>query len=1154
MKELGGGFMKKFLSLTLCITMVLSVLFAVPIQVSSKEAETAESVLGSIIYETDIIEDNYKPEYKDASGNEYIPENKNSNPNTNDLPSSYDSRDFGCVTNVRDQGSHGYCWSFGSTASIESSMLKKKLTDKSAEDFYISEVGQGYLYMTKSKKTDSIFHYDYYKDEDKGSRGGWPENVAEAMADGLGPYESTLMPYSNVDKDGYSDELRYYSLARLKEYESYPLGYGKNDVLLKERICANGGAALFVRMSGYTEGENLEYLYFDGNDVTGGENHVVEIVGWDDDIDKTVFNPDDEENQPKHNGAWLCKNSWGENYGLDGFFYVSYDSINLEFYTFETESVDTYDNVYQYSAVGSCYIGGSVANVFTSKRDETLEQVCFMNMEPTNGKVKIYRLNEGYNSPVDGVLLDEQSFSYNTTGIHTLDTINNVELKKGDIFSVVVVAQNGMLACSNLYNNTLDIENVGFYSNDGTNFTDILDVDKSKTVSYPFIKAYTKISGQPDKQKLITAIDEYENADTSICMDESLLKKYDDEAQNAYTMLDDDTATQNEINNEVCLMNYYHSICAEKFEINSKEDFLEYYNDNRDNNVVSKYVVLNCDIDLSGVCLENSIVYKKTFSGTFIGNGHTISNLTVSGLEASAGLFGNIDNAVIKDVNMKNCKVCGLSLAGAIAAQVHDNCTISNCTVEDSLICSNGYSLGTAGAVIGAISGDNNKAENCTSKGNTVRGRTFSGGIIGNIASEAKNNSISECSIDSNTENGMGTLAKTFPNDQESFTISVCSFDDAFENCESYVTLGDDSAYIVEFSGKIDNVTNAEITEDKWNVTTDGIYKECQITYSEDYSKIFVPKFDFESESVTIHVIIADEKIEELIIPNKFGAFPITSIGSKSLENYGYKENIKSIIIEDGVCADGIKFKVFANLEKIKIGEGTTYLSSSCFLRLLSLKEVTLPDSILIIENSAFSGCKNLEKLDLGNGLEIIDDGAFYGCSSLKNIDFPDSLQEIKMNVFVDCPRIKVKLGKKIETIQENALGYLDKNIANDDGSGYIQLKIDSFVINGYTDAAKQYAVENGFKYVDLNTEEADYDDSLFDMSIFKAGDSDLDSNITIVDATVIQKYLAKLQTVNDYQRYNMRVKSCETTITISNATVIQKYLAKIIDTLEYDN
>lgn len=1144
---------KKFVSVLLSVIMIIMCLSPY-LSVSAKETETSAIGPDSIIYETDIIEDNYKPEYRDASGNEYFPDSKNSNPNTNDMPSSFDSRDVGCVTNVRNQGSHGFCWSFGSTASIESSMLKHNLTDKSAEDLYVSEIGQGFLFMTESKKTDSIFHYDYYKDEAKGSAGGWPENVAEAMADGLGPYESTLMPYSEFDKDGYSDELRYYSLARLKEYEAYSLGYGKNDVLLKKRIYDNGGAALYVNMSGYTEGEHLEYLYFNGNEVTGGGKHVVEIVGWDDDIDKTVFNPDDEENQPKHNGGWLCKNSWGENYGLDGFFYVSYDSVNLEFYTFEAENADTYDNVYQYSAVAKCYVEGSVANVFTARRDETLEQVCFMNMEPTNGKVKIYQLKEGYNSPVDGILLEEQSFSYSTTGIHTLDTMNNIELKKGDIFSVVVSAQNGMLACSYSYNNKLDKRNLGFYSSDGTEYIDIFDVDKSKTLSYPFIKAYTKISGQPDKQKLATAIDEYENADTSICKDESLLEKYDIEAQKAYIILDDDTATQNEINNEVYLMNYYHSVCAEKFEINSKEDFLEYYNDNKYKSVISKYVVLNCDLDLSDVCLENSFVYNKTFSGTFIGNGHTISNLTVNGVEASAGLFGNIDNATIKDVNLKNCKICGLSLAGAIAAQVQDNCTISNCTVEASLIYTNGYSKGTSGAVIGAISGDNNKAENCTSKENIVRGRTFASGLLGNIAENSKDNSISKCSIDSNTENGMSTVAKTFPNDQETFTLNVCSSDEAFKNCESYVTLNDDGAYIVEYTGKIENVTNAEFTDDKWNVTVGGTYKECQITYSEDYSNIFVPKFDFENESVTIHVIKSDEKIEELIVPNKFGAFPITSLSSMSLQSYGYKERIKSIIIEDGVCANDIKFRDFENLEKIKIGEGTTCVPSSCFVRMLSLKEVALPDSIIIIENTAFSGCKNLEKVDLGNGLETIDDGAFSGCSSLKNIDFPDSLQEIKMNAFTDCPKIKVKLGKNIETLEENALGYLSKSIANDDGSGYIQLKIDSYVINGYTDAAKQYAEENGFKYVDLNTEEPDFDDSMFDMSVFKAGDSDLDKNITIVDATVIQKYLAKLQTVNDYQRYNMRVKSCESTITIANATVIQKYLAKIIDTLEYEN
>ena len=43
-----------------------------------------------------------------------------------DLPSSYDLRDYGLVTPVRDQGGSGSCWAFSTIAAIESYLLKNE--------------------------------------------------------------------------------------------------------------------------------------------------------------------------------------------------------------------------------------------------------------------------------------------------------------------------------------------------------------------------------------------------------------------------------------------------------------------------------------------------------------------------------------------------------------------------------------------------------------------------------------------------------------------------------------------------------------------------------------------------------------------------------------------------------------------------------------------------------------------------------------------------------------------------------------------------------------------------------------------------------------------------------------------------------------------
>lgn len=44
-------------------------------------------------------------------------------------------------------------------------------------------------------------------------------------------------------------------------------------------------------------------------------NHAVNIVGWDDD-----YSSDNFATKPEGNGAWIVRNSWGSEYGKDGYF------------------------------------------------------------------------------------------------------------------------------------------------------------------------------------------------------------------------------------------------------------------------------------------------------------------------------------------------------------------------------------------------------------------------------------------------------------------------------------------------------------------------------------------------------------------------------------------------------------------------------------------------------------------------------------------------------------------------------------------------------------------------------------------------------------------------------------------------------------------
>ena len=51
-------------------------------------------------------------------------------------------------------------------------------------------------------------------------------------------------------------------------------------------------------------------------------NHDVVIIGWDDNYPQENFTT-----HPEGDGAFICKNSWGEEFGEDGYFLVENNLI-----------------------------------------------------------------------------------------------------------------------------------------------------------------------------------------------------------------------------------------------------------------------------------------------------------------------------------------------------------------------------------------------------------------------------------------------------------------------------------------------------------------------------------------------------------------------------------------------------------------------------------------------------------------------------------------------------------------------------------------------------------------------------------------------------------------------------------------------------------
>ncbi len=114
------------------------------------------------------------------------------------------------------------------------------------------------------------------------------------------------------------------------------------------------------------------------------------------------------------------------------------------------------------------------------------------------------------------------------------------------------------------------------------------------------------------------------------------------------------------------------------------------------------YVVLTGDVDMSKVAWSNHTTDYKThaFSGTFNGNGYTISNYTVSTSgNFNRGLFHNVKNATIKNLVITN--VVGWSNDGIITSRATDS-TFENVYVQITKARCTSF-----GGIVGAASGTN---------------------------------------------------------------------------------------------------------------------------------------------------------------------------------------------------------------------------------------------------------------------------------------------------------------------------------------------------------------------------------------------------------------------------------------------------------------
>ncbi|XP_034104190.1 procathepsin L-like [Drosophila albomicans] len=196
------------------------------------------------------------------------------------LPSSIDWRSSGAVNPVKYQGRCGSCWAFSAVGSLESHYFIHKKRRVSLSEQNLVDCTRGYPY------------------NNYGCSGGWPIEALKYVKDNGGIDTESSYPYEG--RNDYCHYKRYNIGAQISGIVQIQSG---NEDALASAVANKGPISVCINVD-----SNFQYYrsgVFNDPSCSQTVNHCVVAIGYGTD--------------PVEGDYWLVRNSWGENWGEDGY-------------------------------------------------------------------------------------------------------------------------------------------------------------------------------------------------------------------------------------------------------------------------------------------------------------------------------------------------------------------------------------------------------------------------------------------------------------------------------------------------------------------------------------------------------------------------------------------------------------------------------------------------------------------------------------------------------------------------------------------------------------------------------------------------------------------------------------------------------------------
>ncbi|MGQ9730181.1 MAG: lectin like domain-containing protein [Candidatus Zipacnadales bacterium] len=395
-------------------------------------------------------------------------------------PVAYDLRTIPeKLSPIHHQGSCGSCWTFSTMASLESWLRP----------------GDPWDFSENNLKNRHGF--------DLGPCAGGNATIATAyLLRWDGPVSEADDPYSPTSTSSPS------GLPVRKHVQEVLFLPTRTDSLdndiIKNAILTYGAVHTSYYHSDAYYNSTYKTYYYSG---ASNPNHAVAIVGWNDAFSASKFS-----STPPGNGAFIVRNSWGTNWGEEGYFYVSYYDTQFarsEVVMFANAELPTnYEKIYSYDPLGQVGRLNNTwaANVFTKSADP--ERVCAVGFYTpaagTSYEVRVYR-NPTSGPVTGGTLVASETGTQTFAGYHTVVLDPPAELAASDTRFSAVVYLSGGGTYQHAYEWAYPMYASGataspgqsYYSFDGVSWGDLTSYVSSGNYC---IKAYTIVSTSTNRE------------------------------------------------------------------------------------------------------------------------------------------------------------------------------------------------------------------------------------------------------------------------------------------------------------------------------------------------------------------------------------------------------------------------------------------------------------------------------------------------------------------------------------------------------------------------------------------------------------------------------------------------------------------------------